>query len=87
MKQLYTIGEVAEILRFSEQTIREWARNGQIKAVRPGLRAWRIPRSEVQRLLSEYQIDESALEIDDKSGYTDEHIQKSGHGAFSLSSP
>ncbi len=55
-KQVYTIAEVAQLLRFSEQTIREWARTGQIKAVRPGLRAWRIPRTEVERLLAQFGI-------------------------------
>jgi excisionase family DNA binding protein len=55
-KQVYTIAEVAEMLRFSEQTIREWARTGQIKAVRPGLRAWRVPRAEVERLLAQFGI-------------------------------
>lgn len=69
MKQMYTIKEVAELLRFSEQTIREWARDGQIKAVRPGLRAWRIPRAEVQRLLAQFQIDKSVLESEDEPGY------------------
>jgi excisionase family DNA binding protein len=59
-KQMYTIAEVAALLRFSEQTIREWARSGQIKAVRPGLRAWRIPRAEVERLLAQFGIDEGA---------------------------
>ncbi len=68
-KQMYTIAEVARLMRFSEQTIREWARTGQIKAVRPGLRAWRIPRAEVQRLLAQYQINESALEDEGNEGY------------------
>jgi excisionase family DNA binding protein len=63
-KQVYTIAEVANLLRFSEQTIREWARTGQIKAVRPGLRAWRIPRAEVERLLAQYGINEKAIEGD-----------------------
>lgn len=65
-KQVYTIQEVAELLRFSEQTVRDWARSGQIKAVRPGLRAWRVPRAEVERLLAQFQIDDRVL--DDHSG-------------------
>jgi excisionase family DNA binding protein len=56
-KQVYTIAEVAQLLRFSEQTIREWARTGQIRAVRPGLRAWRVPRAEVERLLAQFGIE------------------------------
>ena len=61
-KQVYTIQEVAQLLRFSEQTIREWARDGRIKAVRPGLRAYRIPVAEVERLLAQFMIDESVLD-------------------------
>lgn len=64
-KQVYTIQEVAALLRFSDQTIREWARTGQIKAVRPGLRAWRVPRAEVERLLAQFQIDDRILDVDD----------------------
>lgn len=72
MKQVYTIKEVAEILRFTPQAISEWIREGRIKAVRPGLRAWRIPVAEVERLLTEYQIDKSVLEKDSKPSYTDD---------------
>lgn len=68
-KQVYTIREVAQLLRFSEQTIREWARDGQIKAVRPGLRAWRVPRAEVERLLAQFQIDDRVLDDHPNDGY------------------
>ena len=72
MKQFYTIKEVADILLFSEQTVREWVRVGRVRAVRPGLRAWRIPSAEVERLLTEYQVDKSVLEKDRKQSYTDD---------------
>src|SRR5262245_685763 len=65
VKQVYTIPEVAKLVRFSEQTIREWVRDGRVKAVRPGLRAWRIPRAEGQRLLAELNIDDSVLDDSD----------------------
>ena len=55
-KQLYTIHEVAEMLQFSEQTIRDWVRSGRIRAARPGARAWRIPRAEVDRLMAQFDI-------------------------------
>jgi len=72
MKNVYTVPEVAKLTRFSEQTIREWIRDGYIKGVRPGLRAWRIPRTEVQRLLAQLNIDESVLENDGGSGVQSE---------------
>jgi len=62
LKQFYTIQEVAEMLQFSDQTIRDWVRTGRIKAARPGLRAWRIPRAEVERLMAQFDMDGSALE-------------------------
>lgn len=74
-KQVYTIQEVAALLQFSEQTIRDWVRSGRIKAARPGLRAWRIPRSEVGRLLAQLQIDERTL---DNEGKISEEIRASG---------
>lgn len=74
-KQVYTIQEVARLLQFSEQTIRDWVRSGRIKAARPGLRAWRIPRSEVERLLAQMQIDPHAL---DNEGKMDNEIRTSG---------
>lgn len=61
-KKFYTIQEVAELLQFSDQTIRDWVRSGRIKAMRPGLRAWRIPPAEVARLMGQLDTDGSALE-------------------------
>ena len=63
-KQVYTIQEVAKLLQFSDQTIREWVRSGRIKAVRPGIRAYRIPVAEVERLLAQFEIDARALDVD-----------------------
>jgi excisionase family DNA binding protein len=53
-----TIEEFAEALKerglpFHEQTIRAWIKKGRIKAVRPGLRQWYIPKGEVDRVLKE----------------------------------
>jgi excisionase family DNA binding protein len=61
-KEVYTIQEVAQLLQFSEQTIRDWVRSGRISAGRIGLRAWRIPRSEVERLLAQLQISDHVLD-------------------------
>jgi len=67
-KQSYTIQEVARLLEFSDQTIREWAKAGRIKAVRPGIRAFRIPRAEVERLLAEFMIDDRVLDTAEYGG-------------------
>ena len=47
------VAEVARRLDVTEWTVRNWLRSGHIKGARPGgTRAgWRIPESEVDRLL------------------------------------
>jgi len=52
MERHYSVEEAAERLGVSQETVRRWVRLGHIKAVRPGFRAWRIPVSEVARLLA-----------------------------------
>lgn len=52
----YTVKEVAELLRVTEPTIRDWLRDGKIRGTRIGGRdrrtyRWRVPRAEVERLL------------------------------------
>lgn len=70
-KEVYTIQEVAALLQFSEQTIRDWVRSGRISAGRIGLRAWRIPRSEVERLLAQLQISDRVLDVEDSTSEAD----------------
>lgn len=65
---VYTIAEVAAMLQFSEQTIRDWTRSGRIHGVRFGTRAWRIPRSEVTRLMA--QLDSTAPAIENSPSTT-----------------
>ena len=64
-KQWYTIQEIARLVEFSDQTIREWGKIGRIKVVRAGIRAFRIPRAEVERLLAEFMIDDRVLDTPD----------------------
>lgn len=47
---LFTLGEVAEVLRLSLRHVSELARRGRIRAVRIG-RCVRVPRAEVLRIL------------------------------------
>jgi excisionase family DNA binding protein len=60
---VFTVGEVAYILRVDETTVRRWISRGQLKAYllphRSGKQAYRIPRSEIESfapgLLAEYE--------------------------------
>ena len=67
-KQWYSIQEVARLLQFSDQTIREWAREKRIVTIRPGTRAFRIPRKEVERLLEQFMMDQSVLDDSQPDG-------------------
>lgn len=46
---MYKIKEVAEIISYSERTIRQWIKDGKVKAVKI-MSEWRIPEDEVERL-------------------------------------
>ena len=48
----YTTTEAAKMLKVNARTIRRWIDKGYIQAKKIGGR-WRIPASEVERLLSE----------------------------------
>jgi excisionase family DNA binding protein len=50
-KQTYSTQELSEILGKAERTLREWAEEGKIPAIRVGKR-WRFPKEEVDILLS-----------------------------------
>ena len=49
-----TVPETAQRLRTSEETVRRWLRTGKIRGVRLGATraGWRIPVSEIRRILS-----------------------------------
>ena len=50
MERHYSTREVCEILGIANRTLRRWIKEGKVKAVNIGGR-WRIPESEVKRLL------------------------------------
>ncbi len=50
-----TVSEVAEALSASSQTIRNWIRGDQLRAVRIGNR-FLIPRAEVERLRGDVSV-------------------------------
>lgn len=52
LEPLWTIQQTAKFLSLGHTTIRKWIRDGKIKSVKISNRV-RIPRSEVERLVSE----------------------------------
>jgi excisionase family DNA binding protein len=50
--KLYTTEEVAEIVKVTEWTVREWCKAGTLPAFKPG-RAWRIKHSDLKQFLNE----------------------------------
>ena len=55
--RLLSVAEVATLLSVTEPTIREWIKDGKLKAHRAGARFWRIRQSEVDRMLSQQSSD------------------------------
>lgn len=51
-KRLYTIREVAEMLRVNPETLRRWDREGKVKAFRIGVRGHRkYTKEQIDQLL------------------------------------
>lgn len=48
-EKIYTIAEVAEILRVKDYTVREWLREGKLKGFKAGNR-WRVKESELKKM-------------------------------------
>jgi len=61
LPELLTASEVAEILRVDSATVRKWATEGVIPAVRihSGQRMYRFRREDVERLLTPAAEDEA----------------------------
>ena len=51
--RLLSVADVAQLLSVTEPTVREWIKDGKLKAHRAGARFWRIRQSEVDRMLSQ----------------------------------
>jgi len=52
-EQMLTVAEAADRLKISQETVRIWLRGGKMRGHRPGgdKIGWRIPASEVERVL------------------------------------
>lgn len=46
-----TVSQVAEELNVSVESVRDWIAQGRLVAIRPGRRAWRVRRSDLDRML------------------------------------
>ncbi len=57
----YTVNEVAEHLKINPETIRVWLRHGRLRGVKiaGGRVGWRIPDSELQRVLTQGQASQA----------------------------
>ena len=66
-ERFLTVPEVAEQLRITPETVRRWLRSGRLKGVSLGSdrAGWRIPESEVWRVLHPDGVGSQALTHDD----------------------
>ncbi len=53
MEKMLKVNEVAERARVNPETVRRWLRDGELRGVRigPGRGSYRVPESEVERIL------------------------------------
>lgn len=60
------VSEVAERLRLNPETIRRWLGSGKLRGYRLGKTSagWRIPESEVQRIIAEGASEDNAPDGD-----------------------
>jgi excisionase family DNA binding protein len=47
-EKMYTVQEVAQQLRVSERTVRNWVERGELRVFRIGKRGYRISESDLQ---------------------------------------
>jgi excisionase family DNA binding protein len=52
-EEVLTVPEVAQRLRVTEGSVREWLRTGRLRGFRPGgtKAGWRVPRSSLQAFI------------------------------------
>jgi excisionase family DNA binding protein len=61
-ERMLTVEQAAELLQAHQQTVRRWLRDGKLKGRMPGgtKLGYRIPESEVTRLLNPDQADQAS---------------------------
>lgn len=58
---LYTVAEVAKLLKLNPQTVRRYCRDGELASVKVG-KGWRVPASSLSKLLDERPAKEGELD-------------------------
>ncbi len=53
MEEVYTVQEVAQRLRVSERTVRNWIESGELPAFPIGKRGYRISKADLQAFVDE----------------------------------
>lgn len=66
MEEVYTVQEVAQNLKVSERTVRNWIESGELPAFPIGKRGYRISRADLQAFIDERK--KRNLDIKDDRG-------------------
>ena len=67
MEEVYTVQEVAQNLKVSERTVRNWIESGELPAFPIGKRGYRISKADLQVFIDERK--KRNLDIKDDRGY------------------
>ena len=51
-EKVYTVEEIAELLKVKVYTVREWLRTGKLKGFKMGGRVWRVKESELDKFIN-----------------------------------
>ncbi len=66
MQEVYTVQEVAQNLKVSERTVRNWIESGELPAFPIGKRGYRISKADLQAFIDERK--KRNLDIKDDRG-------------------
>lgn len=58
MSKFYTPQEIAEILRVTDKTVRNWIRSGELDAVVVG-KSYRIPEESIKNLIKKSEVNKN----------------------------
>ena len=53
--ELFTVEEVADMLKCDVETVRRWLREGQLQGVKLG-RAWRVQKKDLDQFIKEREV-------------------------------
>nr|DAG98323.1 MAG TPA: helix-turn-helix domain protein [Tectiviridae sp.] len=58
MSKFYTPQEIAEMLRVTDKTVRNWIRSGELDAVVVG-KSYRIPEESIKKLIQKSEVNKN----------------------------